>query len=185
MNTHPIEEAYPQRRNLRLRNYDYTHQGAYFITVCTYNKQLLFGNINESTMRLNPLGEIVDSVWKDIPHHFPEVKNEIFIVMPNHVHGIIVIQETGRSGHRPAPTEKHSLTEIVRAFKSFSSLKINKCRQTVGIPVWQRGYFEHVIRNEKEYSRIGEYIIFNTGKWETDRENPNAPVKDQSLPFEY
>jgi putative transposase len=100
MNTHSLEEAYPQRRNIRLHNYDYTHCGAYFVTICTHDNKSLFGNLIDSTMRLNPCGKIVDSVWKDIPLHYPEVKNNVFITMPNHVHGIIIFRDLRRAGPR-------------------------------------------------------------------------------------
>jgi len=183
--THYLEESYPQRRNIRLHSYDYTWQGAYFVTICTHDKQSLFGNIIDSTMRLNPCGEIVDSVWKDIPLHYPEVTNKVFIIMPNHVHGIIMIQDLRRAGSKPAPTKKHPLSEIVRAFKSYSSRKINEYRHSPGTPVWQRSYYEHIIRSEEEFTRIGEYILFNAAKWETDRENPHALIKAPALPFEH
>jgi REP element-mobilizing transposase RayT len=186
MNTKPLEVLYPQRRHIRLSSYDYTWQGAYFITICTYEKQCLFGNIVESSMKLNPCGEIVQLCWKDIPIHYHEVTNEVFIVMPNHVHGIISIHNAnGRSGSKPDPTRKHPLSEIVRAFKTYSSRGINEHRNSQGTSVWQRSYYEHVIRSESEYQQIGEYIVFNAAKWETDRENPNTRLKTPPLPFEH
>jgi putative transposase len=105
--------------------------------------------------------------------------------MPNHVHGIIIIQDLRRVGPRPTPTKRHPLSEIVRAFKSYSSRKINEHRHLPGIPVWQRGYYEHVIRSEEEFTRIGEYILFNAAKWETDRENPHTLIKAPALSFEH
>jgi putative transposase len=185
MNIRALEGLYPQRRNIRLRSYDYAREGAYFVTICTYKKQSLFGNVTGSSMRLNTCGEIVESVWKDIPLHYPEVKNEVFIIMPNHVHGVIIIQDLKRAGHRPAPTKKQPLSEIIRAFKSYSSQRVNEQRQLQGIPVWQRSYYEHVIRSEEEFARIGEYILFNATKWTTDRENPHTLVKSPAVPFEY
>jgi putative transposase len=170
MNTGPLEKIYPQRRKIRLTDYDYTWQGAYFVTICTHDKQYLFGNVVDSTMRLNPYGEIADLVWKNIPLHYPEVKNEVFVILPNHIHGII-IQGFGRAGPRPAPTLKRPLSEIVRLFKSYSSRGINELRHSPGTPVWQRSYFEHVIRSEEECAQIEEYILFNAAKWDTDREN--------------
>ncbi|MDD5702689.1 MAG: transposase [Dehalococcoidales bacterium] len=174
MNTPSLEEAYPRRRNIRLPGYDYTGQGAYFITICTCDHQNLFGHISQDKMCLNPCGESVDSVWKGLPLHYPEVKNDVFIIMPNHVHGIIIIQEARRAGPRPAPTQNHPLAEIVRAFKSYSTRRINEHRHSQGRSVWQRGYYEHVIRSEKELAAIGEYILCNAAKWETDRENPHS-----------
>ena len=104
MNTHPLGELFPQRHSLRLRSYNYTWQGAYFVTICTQNRLSLFGQITDSSMQLNSCGEIVKSGWEDIPHHYPQVNNEVFIVMPKHIHGIVVIHEvTGRAGSKPAP----------------------------------------------------------------------------------
>jgi putative transposase len=179
-----FKELYPQRRNIRLHSYDYSRHGAYFVTICTHDKQSLFGNIIDNRMSLNPCGEIADSSWKDIPLHYPEVKTDTFIIMPNHVHGIIIIQDLRRTGPRPAPTKRHLLSEVVRAFKSYSSRKINEHRHLPGTPVWQRGYYEHVIRREEEFVQIGEYILFNAAKWETDRENLHTLIKAPALPFE-
>ena len=99
--------------------------------------------------------------------------------MPNHVHGIIIIMDTiddtVGAGLKPAPTgmaKRHGLPEIVRAFKTFSARRVNEMRHTPGIPLWQRNYFERVIRNENELQRIPEYIINNPAKWEMDKENP-------------
>jgi REP element-mobilizing transposase RayT len=184
MNT-SLEELFPQRCNIGLHSYDYTWHGAYFVTICTHDKQSLFGNIIDNRMSLNPCGEIADSSWKDIPRHYPEVKNDIFVIMPNHVHGIIIIQDLRRVGLGPTPTKRHPLSEIVRAFKSYSSRKINEYRHLPGTPVWRRGYYEHVIRSEEEFTRIGEYILFNIAKWEIDRENPHTLMKTPALPFEH
>lgn len=142
MNDQLNKELYPQRRFLRLPSYDYSRQGAYFVTVCTQGKQCLFGQIVDSTIVLNPFGEVVESVWKDIPFHFPEVNNEVFINMPNHIHGIIAISKVGRAGSKPAPTKQYPLSEIVRAFKTYSSRRINEFRVSQGTPVWQRSYYE-------------------------------------------
>jgi putative transposase len=165
------QNIFPQRHNLRLTNYDYSLQGSYFITICTSDKQCLFGQIVDSKVKLNPFGIIVESVWKEIPLHYPDINNDVFIVMPNHIHGIITIHEGKRAGSKPAPTRP--LSEIVRAFKTYSSRGINELRHSQGVSVWQRNYYEHVIRNENDYHEIGEYIYYNPAKWETDSENPH------------
>ena len=103
------------------------------------------------------------------------------MVMPNHVHGIIVIRDsenTGgpgpqRAGYKPAPTHGHALSEVVRGFKTFSARRINQLRNRVGQPVWQRDYYDHVIRNEQTLTAVREYILNNPAKWAEDRENPN------------
>lgn len=122
----------------------------------------------------NPYGNIVDTCWRDIPRHYQEITNEIYMIMPNHVHGIVTIQDTSkRSGLKPDPTQIHPLSEIIRAFKTFSSRKISELRHTAGIPVWQRSFYEHVIRSEAEYSQIADYILGNPVKWDLDIDNPN------------
>ena len=169
-----IQRLYPQRRYPRLKGYNYASVGAYFVTICTQYKVCLFGHIEGATMKLNSLGEAVALVWRQIPVHYPEADNEVFVVMPNHVHGIIEIRETERSGLRPDPTKACALPEIIRAFKTYSSRKINELRKSTGMPVWQRSYYEHVIRDEADYGRVGEYILSNPVKWATDRENPSV-----------
>jgi putative transposase len=170
MNNNVLEDIYPQRHNIRLPDYNYARQNAYFVTLCTQNKLNLFGNIKDSTMRLNPFGEVVQSVWKGIPLHYPEVNNEVFVIMPNHIHGIITIFDVKRAGSKPTPTRP--LSEIVRAFKTYSSRRINELRNSKGTQIWQRNYYEHIIRDENNYHEIGEYILYNPSKWETDSENP-------------
>jgi putative transposase len=101
----------------------------------------------------------------------------IFIVMPIHIHGLISLQEFKRAGTIPTPTKPFTLSEIVRAFNNYSSRRINQLRHTPGVHIWQRGYYEHIIQSEIEYHQIGEYILFNPSKWESDRENPNTNLK--------
>jgi len=124
-------------------------------------------------MLLNEFGQIVTKCWYDLTNHYAEITLDAFIVMPNHIHCIIVINNDVGAGFKPAPTDKrHGLSEIVRAFKAFSSRYINQIRNTPGIPVWQRNYYEHVIRTEKELDQIREYIVNNPIQWELDIENP-------------
>ncbi|MBN1189913.1 MAG: transposase [Dehalococcoidales bacterium] len=170
----PLEDIYPRRKSLRLSGYDYRQQGVYFVTLCTQDKLCFFGQIIDCTMRLNQYGNIAESVWQEIPLHYPDINNNIFIVMPNHIHGLISVQEFKRAGLKPAPYQPYTLSEIVRAFKTYSSRRINQLRCTPGVHIWQRGYYEYIIRSEKEYHQIGEYILFNPAKWESDRENPRA-----------
>jgi putative transposase len=123
-------------------------------------------------MQLNSIGRITQKCWEDIPQHYAGIDNDIFVVMPNHVHGIILIQgENRRSGSKPAPTIVHPLTEIVRAFKTFSSRGINEHRNSPGIRIWQHSYYEHIIRSEKEYREIAEYVMYNPAKWQNDDNN--------------
>jgi REP element-mobilizing transposase RayT len=149
------------RRSIRLKNYDYSQAGAYFVTICIQNKECLFGAIEAGKMSLNEYGQVTTTCWRDLPVHYPQIELDEFVIMPNHTHGIIVINHVGagfkpahvnpdktyqtpkiRAGLKPAPTLKsHGLPEIIRAFKTFSSKHINQIRNSPGVPVWQRNYY--------------------------------------------
>ncbi|MBC7263420.1 MAG: transposase [Chloroflexi bacterium] len=171
-----------RRRSIRLRGYDYSQAGAYFVTICTQNRECLFGTIADGKMVLNPLGEIAAVCWNAIPVHFRDVELDEYVVMPNHIHGIIVILD--RADYRRgtacrAPTMERfgrplsgSLATIVRSFKSAATKRINEWRCTPGAVVWQRNYYEHIIRNEREWDAIREYIYLNPTQWDQDIENP-------------
>ena len=259
------------RRSIRLRGYDYTQAGVYFITVCVKHRACLFGDVVGGVMRLNEAGQRVQSVWDDLPLHYPHLILDAFVVMPNHVHGIVVLTNDADdkgAGLKPAPTQpettallghanvgagfkpartepktavllghanvgagfkparmepetaallgcanvgagfkpartepartepartepartepartepartqptltkRHDLSEIVRAFKTFSARRINALHDAVGTPVWQRNYFEHIIRDEGSLNDIRQYITNNPAQWDLDRENP-------------
>jgi REP element-mobilizing transposase RayT len=157
-----------KRRSIRLKWHDYSQNGAYFITICTQKRACLFGEIQNNAMILNKMGTIVFDTWYDLPNHNSHVLLDEFVIMPNHIHGIVMI---GEAGSEPAPT-RHGLSEIVRQLKTFSSARINNLRNSHGIPVWQRNYYEHVIRNEKSFHAIREYIRYNPLNWISDKDNP-------------
>lgn len=158
--------AAPRRRKrLRLPAYDYTGVGPYFITVCTHGREILFGAVTDDEMRLNTVGDIVAATWRDLPSHYAGTQLDEFVVMPNHVHGILLINQDDESRHR--------LSELVRSFKSFSTRRVNEFRGTVGMALWQRGYYEHVIRNETSLEQIRRYVVSNPAMWGTDEENPH------------
>jgi REP element-mobilizing transposase RayT len=174
--------------------YDYAMAGAYFVTVCTHDREPLFGNIVAGDMRLNALGQLVEKCWYDLPAHYHRLQLDAFTVMPNHVHGIIVLNgHLVGAGFKPAPTQegfnpvpqgmsshkRHGVPEIVRAFKTFSARGINRLRNTSGTPVWQRNYYEHVIRDEDALDRIREYIVTNSRRWRLDKENPDHKGADE------
>ena len=179
-----------QRRSIRIQGYDYTRQGAYFVTICTRNRVCLLGDIVEGRMHLSEAGRLAQAVWEDLPHHYPHVQIDVWVIMPNHMHGIIILTEAQATeddmqseadprtdvgaGLKPAPTAatRHGLSEIVRAFKTFSARRINALHNTVGTPFWQRNYYEHVIRNESALDRIRQYIVDNPARWREDPENP-------------
>nr|WP_235269774.1 transposase [Geoalkalibacter subterraneus] len=179
------DDAIPPRRNrrsIRLQGYDYSQAGAYFVTVCTQNRECLFGDIVNGEMRLNEAGNIARQCWDDIPIHFPHVDLDEFVIMPNHIHGIVVI--TGNVGAknfsplpqttRPCGTSK-TIGSIVRGFK----IGVTKwMRNNTSIyAVWQRNYWEHIVRNEPELNRIREYIHNNTAQWEMDKLHPGRGEK--------
>ncbi len=151
------------------------------MTVCTQDRACLFGDILDGQMRLNEFGGIVAWTWQDLPNHVPNVALDAFVLMPNHVHGIVVITDTVGAGSEPAPTEpaptntkRYALPEIVRQFKTFSARRINKCRGTPGAAVWQRNYYERILRSEESLNQVRQYILDNPHRWAYDRENPEA-----------
>ena len=176
------------RRSIRLRNYDYAQAGAYFVTICVQHRECLFGEIIDQAMRLNAVGRTAAECWQDIPVHFPHAASDEWTVMPNHVHGIVVITDTaGRDTacrvptHRTPTTEQFgkpvsgSLPTVVRSFKSAVTRHVNILRDTPGNKLWQPRYWEHVIRNETELYRIREYIRTNPARWQEDALHPDQP----------
>ena len=167
------------RRSIRLKEYDYSQEGYYYVTICTKNMERWFGNVVNGKMKLSDIGEIVKFCWHDLPNHYAFCKLDEFVIMPNHVHGIIVIDRESFVGAglklaltKPAPTMKrHGLFEIIRAFKTFSSRKINDLQKSLHFQ-WHRNYYEHIIRNEKELYFKRKYIINNPLKWDLDENNP-------------
>lgn len=197
------------RRSIRLKEYDYSQNGAYFVTICTRDSACLFGEVINGVVYLNDAGNIVHTVWDDLPNHYDGIVLDAFVAMPNHVHGIIIITNSIRAdrteragsawaGLKPVPTNDgneyafsvgaglqpahpHKLSEIIRGLKTFSARRINQTRETPGVPVWQRNYYEHIIRNDESLVRIQEYIANNPMQWHEDNENPahvpsNVPV---------
>ena len=168
--------AIHHRRSIRLRGYDYSQSGAYYLTICTYKRKCIFGEIVDGTMVSNECGKILDYCWSDLPNHYHHIKLANHVIMPNHFHGIVIISVG--AGYKPAPTETepaptdpqttHALPEIVRGLKTFSARRINEYRNTPGIPVWQRNYYEHIIRDEESLARISKYIVENPARWGKD-----------------
>ncbi len=151
------------RRSIRLKDYDYSQQGAYFVTICTRNGQCLFGEIVTGTMRPNESGELIQGLWCELPNRYANLDLDAFVLMPNHLHGIIVLTDQ-------APT----LARVVRTFKSISAILLNRLLSRTGRPVWQRNYYEHIIRNERSLNAVREYILNNPARWSDDPENPES-----------
>lgn len=208
-------DEFPKRKTTRLKEYDYSAAGYYFVTVCAQDKEHIFGKVVNGAMVLNDAGEIARFAWMDLMRHNINIELDEFIVMPNHMHGIInivvvagskparipaqtpitkmyvnnndrnkkmtdfneadlkldwVVLESSKAGLEPAPTG-HGLPEIVRQFKTFSAKRINDIRQMPGKKIWQRSFYDHIIRNEKSLQEIREYIVNNPAKWNDDEYN--------------
>ena len=172
-----LDHVPARRRALRLPGYDYAQAGAYFVTICTRDRICVLGDVVDGEVRLSELGEMVNSVWLELPRHYPHVRLDAWVVMPNHVHGILLLEPDGDmagAGLKPAPTgrRRHGIPEVVRAFKTFSAGGINAVRGTAGTSFWQRNYYEHVIRDEASLDHIRHYIVDNPARWDEDPENP-------------
>jgi len=168
------------RRSVRLPGYDYARNGIYFITICTQNRECLFGEIVDGAMRLHEAGRFVSEEWEKTAEIRGEIDLDEWLVMPNHFHGILVVSD-GRGTARRAPTVERfgqpvsgSVPTVVRAFKSAVTKRINELRGTPGAKLWQRNYYEHIIRNNDDLNRIRQYIMDNPARWDLDRNNPDA-----------
>jgi len=179
-----------QRRSIRLPGYDYRTPGAYFITICSWQRECLFGEVIDDTMQLSPYGKTVFFNGSILPKRYPNVELDNFIVMPNHVHGIIVLKDSREINYTESDklalkkSKIHPLSEIVRGLKTSSARRINQMRYLTGVSVWQRGYYEHIIRNEESLFAIREYIINNPLSWGKDELYPHNSVEiNESSPL--
>ncbi len=143
------------RRSIRLKGYDYSRPGYYLITLNTKNRENLFGRIDNGVVLLNPYGKILEATWHDLPNHNRNVILDAFVIMPDHFHGIILITMP------VVPMKRHPLSEIIRQLKTFSARRINESKGTTGISVWQRDYYETIIRNHVSLEKIRNYIRIN------------------------
>ena len=170
------------RRSIRLQEYDYTQSGAYFVTMVVRDRSCLFGEIANDEVQLNETGMLVADTWEWLATQYAYVTLDEYIVMPNHLHGIIVI-DIRRGGSRTAPTmpsNRKPLGRLVGAFKTVMTKQFNLAHGTKGRPIWQRNYYERIIRDGNELARIRKYILDNPTQWSFDRENPMAvnPMQD-------
>jgi REP element-mobilizing transposase RayT len=163
------------RKNLRLRGYDYSRPGVYFITICTAEGEPLFGEIRSGQMIRNDAGNVLAEIWAHLPQRFPNIALDAFVVMPNHVHGVVVFDKPGinqkQGAASSAPTTVVALGRVVRSFKSESAIRVNAILKTSGRFVWQRNYFEHIVRTGKDLDEIRQYIHDNPLRWDSDPEN--------------
>lgn len=160
------------RRSIRLRHYDYSQRGVYYVTVVTQDRACLFGQVIDALVQLSGAGLMVQSEWESLPCRFPDVELDEFVVMPNHFHGILVLAD--RDAATPA-----KLGGVVGAWKSIvTDAYIRGVRESGWEPfrrrLWQRNYWEHIVRDESDLHRIREYIRNNPANWELDRNRPGA-----------
>jgi len=189
------------RRSIRLKGYDYRQAGAYFVTICTQDRAFLFGQVVHDEMQLNDAGKMVYDVWNDLPAFYPGVQTDAFIVMPNHIHGIIILVGADLpvgpdSGPRACPGQPQELgqpqgvastlglPDVVHRFKTMTTKRYADGVKRLGWEpfrgrLWQRNYYEHIIRNEESLNRIREYILTNPMRWELDRETPHRVGVDE------
>ena len=181
------------RRSIRLRGYDYSHWGDYFVTIVAQGRACLFGEVVDHEMRLNEAGSMVQDLWQGLSHRFPGIEVGSFVVMPNHVHGIIYLYETVRASlvdaHNSQESENSRATTrvaptvggVVGAFKSQSTVEYVRGVRARGWRrfrnrLWQRNYYEHIVRGDKSLGKIERYILDNPANWSLDPENPlNLP----------
>lgn len=164
-------------KSIRLKGYDYSQPGGYFITVCTTNKQCVLGNISNDQAELNQFGRAVQEEWLKTAAIRPYVELDAFVVMPNHFHGILLIAEDSGATQRVAATStlrRHSVSSIVGQFKSASTKSIR--RSGLETFAWQRNFYEHIVRNEEDLAEIREYIVGNPAKWSQDKDNPERGI---------
>ena len=181
-----------RRRSIRLKGYDYAQPGTYFVTVVTLDRVCVFGDMVGGAMRLNGAGTLAQRTWEALPCRFPGIGLDAFVVMPNHIHGIVTIDQSvgvplvgtqdddharmtagAKASTRVAPT----LGDVVGAYKSIVTVEYARGMKTDGWRpfrgrLWQRNYYEHIIRDENELDRAREYVVNNPLQWALDRENP-------------
>ena len=173
------------RRSIRIKNYDYSKNGYYFITICSKDRECIFGNLNvgallacaQNMIELSNAGKILDKHWNNIPNQFENVILDEYIIMPNHIHGIIIIdKDRAHDKDRAQASSAPTIGKIMRSFKSKSAMEYLKHIQNndfnLSRKIWQRNYYEHIIRDDNELEKIREYIVNNPYKWDEDKDNP-------------
>lgn len=168
----------PHRKSIRLKGYDYSQPGFYFVTICAQHRRSIFGDVVEGVMQLSDAGKIVERCWNDIPHHFPHVRLGAFQIIMNHVHGIVEIKSIVGTRHavslheafgKPQPG---SLSTIIRSFKSVVTKQVRETGLSQGRSFWQSRYYDHIIRSDREHFFIARYIELNPLMWHLDSNNP-------------
>jgi len=188
----PYDANNKHRRSIRLPDYDYSTPGAYFVTICTQNSMCAFGEIVNEEMQQAPAGEMVRYWWGEIPNKYLNVEiDDTFVIMPNHIHGTIIIRNVGadrcvcpsnenvstNKSKKPGEHIGSPLQQVIQWYKTMTTNAYIHGVKESGWPpfegkLWQRNYYEHVIRNDRELQRVREYIMLNPIRWALDKENP-------------
>lgn len=158
----PYNPDIHHRHTIRLREYDYSNEGLYFVTICTQDKRCLFGHIIDNAMVLNEVGKIIQQTLESLPERFDNIRIDNYVIMPNHIHAILVIMKQ---------VEGCTVGQIVGTFKSLSYRRISDKYNEKGMglgKLWQRNYYEHIIRNSGAYDKITDYILSNPERWAVD-----------------
>jgi REP element-mobilizing transposase RayT len=173
-----MDNALPRRRPLRLKDYDYAQAGAFFVTICAYDRRCLFGQIVDAQVSLHPIGDIVAREWVKSAEMRPDVELDAFVIMPNHLHGILLL------GRSEAATAARPLGAVIRGFKAATTRAVAAVKPGLEHPLWQRNYYEHIIRNEDSLEAIRAYIADNPVKWAQHRQNPEARPAQANAPWQ-
>ena len=167
----------PNRKRTRLKEYDYSSSAYYYATICAQGKRKMFGDVFDFSMELNHFGKIVKACWLDLPNHYSNYELDYYVIMPDHFHGILII-DNSREGSKTLPNARHhGLSEIIRGFKSFSSKRINMLLNNEDTFHWQRSFYDRIIRNEKELFAIRQYIEQNPLRWEIGVNNSDKNTR--------
>jgi putative transposase len=162
--------SFRQRKSPRLKNYDYSQSGAYFVTICTEGRQHLFGEVENSAMQISQTGQLCIEHWDDLPKHFPSIELDGFVVMPNHVHGILLLTEhpVGTTSMQSArPTKRPKLGTVIATYKAAVTRHVHRLNLLEG-QIWQDRYNDHIIRNERSLNYVRNYVATNPERWEQD-----------------
>ncbi len=186
----PYDPRRHHRRSIRLPGYDYTSAGAYFVTIVVDRRRCLLGTVDGTAAVPTDAGRAATACWQALPEKYPHLELDAFVVMPNHLHGIVVAHDTsvGAGSPRPIPgpvaspmarpLPRPTLGQILGFFKYQSTVAVNQLRGTPGTKLWQRNYYEHIVRTDRSHGRIREYIATNPERWSADRENPDGDGTD-------
>ncbi len=196
----PYDPDVHRRRSIRLKGYDYSQAGAYFVTICAEGRSAPFGSVVDGEMVPNAAGRMAQTIWEELPGRFPTMHCDCCVVMPNHLHAVVVLvgaplvgaphlhgnapaSVSPRAGTRPAPTGPR-LGDTIAAFKSLTTNEYARRVRSSGWPpfqgrLWQHNYYEHIIRTEAALDTIREYIAINPLRWHLDHENPDRLAEDE------